>query len=241
MLKHWLNAGLTIFSFVALGACSSGGGGGSGNPCGSFCGAFAQGDRCEGVLEGCNQECPTARDSCAHRADPMLQCLTGLAFSCTAPGVATASGDGDGFDTLTISVGTLEVDDARCAELVAAFKRCDPAPGQGGSGGSGASGGSGGSGASGGSGGSGGSCNGGLGVDCNACINGAMQPNGCCGAESAACRADTACNGLLSCMLACAPGDDTCYSGCMSQNPNGAQNIGPLFQCSSDACIDCSD
>ncbi|MCW5789860.1 MAG: hypothetical protein KIT72_05530 [Polyangiaceae bacterium] len=233
---------MTVFSFVALGACSSGGGGGSGDACGAFCAKFSQGENCGEVLNGCNQECPAVRDSCAHRADPMLQCLTGLAFACTAPGVATAVGDGGGFDSLTISIGTLEVEDSTCAERIAAFKRCDPAPGQGGSGGSGASGGSGGSGASGGSGGSGGgTCDGGQGVPCTTCVANALQAGSCCGTQGSACRADPDCNALMNCMLACE--SDACFNSCFEAHPNGAQGIGPAFQCvnTTGACDDCSE
>ena len=154
---------LAFATLLLLGSASAAGCSGSdsaaeGTPCGRFCIRFGLGKNC-GEAKSCESDCIATAATCPAHAAKMLGCLRGLEFECTAPGQAVAkssAGASGEYAYLNGASGTLEVQDATCADAVREFQACPS--GSGGAGGSSGNGGAGGfGGGSGGSSGGGGS------------------------------------------------------------------------------------
>lgn len=66
---------------------------------------------------------------------------------------------------------------------------------------------------------------------CVPCVEGTTPgTSGCCEADLA-CSGQSACTGLLSCMLTCASTDVTCQNTCENSNPNGVQPYNEFAAC----------
>lgn len=127
--------GLLLPCLIAFGlgaGCesSAAGGGGSGGDtsCSDFCGALQKGENC-GELDrsDCKAECEATSQSCEPLAADVLECLMDLAFLCTGPGYAIATGADDPGVAATLFTGqsTIEVHDQGCGAKVLAFQVCD--------------------------------------------------------------------------------------------------------------------
>lgn len=137
MSARW--RGLVLVLVVLAAACSSkrthstgSNGSGSGASCSDFCQHLLAGDHCEELdVSQCESSCEQTTNACPSRATDLLECLTDLRITCTAPGYAVGYG-ADAADggaepavaTLTSGPGTIEVHDDACAKIVAEFQSC---------------------------------------------------------------------------------------------------------------------
>lgn len=65
---------------------------------------------------------------------------------------------------------------------------------------------------------------------CDACLN-----QHCC-AELTACKSNPDCVGLYRCAAQCSADDSTCFEACMSQFPNGSNDLGTAMSCIDKSC-----
>ncbi|MFZ5894873.1 MAG: hypothetical protein ACOY0T_27680 [Myxococcota bacterium] len=66
-------------------------------------------------------------------------------------------------------------------------------------------------------------------ASCDACVDAAVAPDGCCDVQLARCDSDAQCSSLLDCINACT--DAACDSACQTQYPNGVTPLNALLGC----------
>lgn len=69
--------------------------------------------------------------------------------------------------------------------------------------------------------------------DCATCAP--CVANTTCSTEGDACKADTECNALFTCVIGCGT-DETCFEGCSTDHPTGLTLFNPLRECIGTEC-----